>query len=399
MKNLLTFMLCLALSYPGHCQTKTLPKPSGKHSIGINYLHFTDDSRKELFDNTQKSYREITVKSWYPTDEKSNLEPYLSNVEFAIKYCQFPEIYRDLKTNSSRDVPVSSKEKEYPILLFSHGWGEHYSQNSILMEELASHGYIIFSIAHHFECRYSAYPDGQVIHPDIKSLRFQKILRELQNPKSMKLIHKMYNASNDKERMQVFLETSSTLPTLLKESPQYWAEDLSFFLDRLKDINRENKIFKGKLNLDKIGVFGMSMGGIASGEICLSDKRVKACINIDGGLYASALDRTIQTPFLFLNSKRFLGYGQLFTSKSITDCYSLSVKNSDHYNFTDYSIYPSPLVMPLIGTIDGNRIIEIMNVMVLAFFDKYLKENKDIDLIRLAKEFSEIVLVTNIDIN
>lgn len=395
MKNLLTFLLFFVLSYPCHSQTSTLPRPSGKHSIGINYLHFTDNSRKELFDNSQKSYREITVKSWYPADEKSNLEPYLPNAEFAIKYCQFPEIYRDLKTNSSRDVPVSSKEKEYPVLLFSHGWGEHYSQNSILMEELASHGYIIFSIAHHFECRYSAYPDGRVIHLDINSLRFQKIWREQQNPKSMELIHKMYNASNDKERIQVFLETSSTLPTLLKESPQYWAEDLSFFLDRLKDINRENKIFKDKLNLDKIGVFGMSMGGIASSEICITDKRVKACINIDGGLYASALDRTIQTPFLFLNSKRFLGYGQLFTSKSIKDCYSLSVKNSDHYNFTDYSIYPSPLIMPFIGTIDGNRIIEIMNVMVLAFFDKYLKEKKDVDLIKQAKEFSEIVLVTN----
>jgi len=371
--------------------------PSGKHSISINYLHFTDNSRKELFDNTNENNREITVKAWYPADENSNREPYLLDAEFAIKYCMFPVIFKDLTTNSSRDLPVSSDKKQYPVLIFSHGWGEHYSQNSILMEELASHGYIIFSIAHHYECRYSAYPDGRIIHIEVKSLRFQKIMHEQQNPKAMELIHKMYNAGSDEERMQVFLETSNTLPTLLKESPKYWAEDISFFIDQLKEINGENKIFKDRLDLDKIGVFGMSMGGIASSEICVTDKRVKACINIDGGLYASVLDSTIHVPCMFLNGKRFLGYGDLFTSKSLEDCYSLSVRNADHYNFTDYSIYPSPLVQSLIGAIDGNKIIEITNVMVLTFFDKYLKVSKDVDLIKKAKKYSEIEIVTNID--
>ncbi|MCK4836351.1 MAG: hypothetical protein KAT17_06925 [Candidatus Aminicenantes bacterium] len=250
MKSLLTLVLCFVLCCSGLSQTNTLPRPSGKYSIGITYLNFTDDSRKELFDNSQKKNREITVKVWYPSDKKSNPEPYFLNAQFAIKYCQFPEIYRDLKTNSGRDLLVSSKEKKYPILIFSHGWGEHYSQNSILMEELASHGYIIFSIAHHYECKFSTYPDGRVIHIDMKSTRFQKIWWEQQNPEAMKLLYKIYNAKNDKERLLVFRETSNTIPTLLKESPKYWAEDISFFLDQLGDINRENKIFKAKLNLD-----------------------------------------------------------------------------------------------------------------------------------------------------
>ncbi|MCP4259415.1 MAG: hypothetical protein GY774_18195, partial [Planctomycetes bacterium] len=116
----------------------------------------------------------------------------------------------------------------------------------------------------------------------------------------------------------------------------------------------------------------------------------------DGGLFGSTSNNKIQIPFMFLNSKRFLGYGNLFTSKSTMDCYSLSVKNSDHYNFTDYSSYPVPFAAPLMGTIDGNKIIEIINVSVLAFFDKYLKEIEDIDLVQKAKEYSEIEIVTNI---
>ena len=146
MRNLLTFMLLLASVGSGFSQTNTLPKPSGEYATSVTYLHFTDAGRKELFDNTGESDREITVKVWYPTDEKNGFEPYLLNADFAIKYCMFPELFRNLMTNSGRDLPVSNHEKIYPVLIFSHGWGEYFSQNSVLMEELASHGYIIFSI-------------------------------------------------------------------------------------------------------------------------------------------------------------------------------------------------------------------------------------------------------------
>jgi hypothetical protein len=400
MKNLLIIILCIIIlglffTFSVPRKNSTLPKPTGKHSVGITFLNFTDDSRKELFDNHKKKNREITVKAWYPTDTKTEPAPYFLNAEFAIKKCMFTEIFRDLKTNAGRDVPLFTQIKRYPVLIFSHGWGEHFSQNSILMEELASHGYIIFSIAYHFECRYSEYPDGRSIQIDYSSLRFRKIWKEQQNPKSMKLLHKMYKAANDEERKQVFLETSSTLPTLLKESPKYWAEDISFFLDQLKVINGENKIFKGRLDPERIGVFGMSMGGIASTEISMSDKRIKACINIDGGLYGSALEKTIQIPFMFLNSKRFLGYGRIFTGRSKKDCYSLSIRNSDHYNLTDYSLYPIPMVKSLLGEIEGKKPIEIMNVMVLAFFDKYLNSKQNIDLIKKAKEYPEIEVVSH----
>lgn len=396
MKILLTNLMCLFMSYSCQIQTNTLPSPSGNYKVSIHYVHFTDESRIELFDNDLDSKREITAKVWYPTDKKSACEPYVRNADFAIKYCMLPEIFRDLRTNSGRDLPVSSKEKKYPVLLFSHGWGEHYSQNSILMEELASHGYIVFSIAHHFECRFSSYPDGRVIHLDVTSRRFQKIWREMQNPQAQELImHKVFEAGNDQERRQVLEEMVKACPSGLTESPKYWAEDIAFFLDQLTILNKQSRIFKKKLDLDHIGVLGMSMGGIASGEIGLADKRVKAGVNIDGGLSGSLLDKKLHIPFLFMNSSRFLGYGHLFTRKSSVDCYSLSVKGSGHYNFSDYSIYPAPLVAPLLGTIDGNQTIKIMNVVVLAFFDKYLKGKKDIEILKLAEEFPEIESVKN----
>jgi hypothetical protein len=395
-----TFILLLLSSFfvTGQSQTESLPKPTGKYFVGVTYLSFVDCNRKELFDNNQEKNREITVKAWYPSDIKSDFEPYLLNSEseFAIKYLQFPEIFRTLKTNSSRDVPLSSKESKYPILIFSHGWGEHYSQNSVLMEELASHGYIVFSISHHYECKFTSFPDGRFIYIDMNSQRLQKIMGEMTNPRALEVIQKFSSASNDEERLQVFADMEKVLPTGLTESSKYWAEDISFFIDQLNGLNNENKFFKNKLNLDGIGVFGMSLGGFASNEASMLDNRVKACVSMDGGFHGLISKSEIKKPTMFLNSKRYLGYGNIFTNRSKMDCYSLTVKNSDHFNFSDYSIYPVPAAKPLLGSIEGGKVIEIMNIMVLNFFDKYLKEKHNIDLIKKAELFSEIELATNI---
>jgi len=393
---LVVVIVIIVLSDSVWGQTNSLPKPNGKYFVGVTYLSLTDEKRTELFDNDQKNKREITVKIWYPSDEKSNPEPYLRNIEFAIKHCQFSEAFRNLTTNSALNLPVSMKSEKYPLLLFSHGWGEHYAQNTILMEELASHGYIVFSIAHHYECKYSEYPDGKISYIEPSSFRFQKIMGEQQNPKAMELYKKMFEATNNDERIQVFLETKNIMPTLLKESPKYWAEDLSFFLDQIKDINESNGILKGKLDINRIGVLGMSMGGIATSELCLYDQRVKAGLSMDGGLFGSLLEGKLNVPFMFLNSKRFTGYGDLFKEKSNKDCYSFTIKNADHYNFSDYSLYPSPHISFLLGTIDGKIALDITNVLVLSFFEKYLNPEKEIDLLSEASKFTEIEIASNL---
>ena len=395
----ISIIILLSSSYAAlYCQTETLPMPTGEYLVGVTYLSFVDHDRKELFDNNQEKDREITVKTWYPSDIKSDFEPYIlkSESEFATEYLQFPEIYKYLITNSSRDIPLSSKERKYTVLIFSHGLGEHYSQNSVLMEELASHGYIVFSISHHYECKFSSYPDGRFIYIDMNSQRLQKIMSEMANPKALELLQKLSSANNDEERIQIFTDMGKLLPITLSESPKYWAEDISFFIDQLVGLNNENKFFKNKLNLNRLGVFGMSMGSLASIEVSISDIRIKACVSLDGGLNDLILRSEIKTPIMFLNSNKYLGYGNIFTNRSKMDCYSFTVKNSDHYNFSDYSIYPVPSVIPLLGSIDGEKVIKIMNIMVLNFFDKYLRRKQNIDLISQAKSFSEIEIVTNL---
>ncbi len=355
-----------------------LPAPSGKYPTGVRYISLTDSSRKELFDNDQASFRELTIKIWYPAGKKSKPELFLEDPDRIINQFGFSDIYRNLQTNSSRGVKVSADKKRYPVLIYSHGWGEYYSQNTILMEELASHGYIVFSIAHHYECKFSFYPDGRFITTDNNSNRFRNIMNEQMNPAAMELFKKMATVNDDYNREKIFEESCDLMPALLRESPLYWAEDIKFLINELLKINKSDDLFMSKLDLDRIGVFGMSMGGIATNEVCLADKRVKAGINIDGGLYGSVLKKDIITPFLYINSQRYSGYGNLFNSRVANESYSVTILNSDHYNFSDYALFPLNN-QSQIGTIDPRKPIEYMNRLIVMFFNKYLLNRREKD--------------------
>jgi hypothetical protein len=394
MKTIKLFLLLVFVSPSLFGQINQLARPSGDSPVGIEYLSFTDFKRKELFDDSQKSYRDITVKVWYPADIISNYEPYLENVDFVINNFQFSETYRTLKTFASKEVPVSKAEKIFPVLIFSHGWGEHFSQNSILMAELASHGYIVFSVAHHFECKFTFYPDGRILTLNTSAERFKKLMKEQQNPDAFVIFQKMSAAKTNDERLSIFAESNKIMPTLLKESPSYWAEDIKFLIDQLVNINKSDLILKDKIDLNNIGIFGMSMGGIATNEICLTDNRVKAGVNIDGGLNGTLAEKVMNVPFLFISSQRYLGYGDLFSGRSDGPCYSVAVPESDHYNFTDYALFPNPSTS-LLGSINPKIPIEIMNTYILAFFDKYLKQKDNISLYDIAQKYN-VEFFTNV---
>ena len=66
MIKLVISLLLLGLLNFVQGQTTTLPEPTGDYLTGVVHLNFVDESRKELFDGSGQSYREINVKVWYP---------------------------------------------------------------------------------------------------------------------------------------------------------------------------------------------------------------------------------------------------------------------------------------------------------------------------------------------
>ena len=74
-----------------------------------------------------------------------------------------------------------------------------------------------------------------------------------------------------------------------------WADDASFMLNKLERLNENDSHFlSGKLNLDKIGALGMSFGVAATAQHIIQDERVKARINMDGGIQGDLIDTPIE---------------------------------------------------------------------------------------------------------
>ncbi len=323
-----------------------LPEPTGEYNVGTINFELTDSSRGETFTQDPDDFRRILIQAWYPTDDVTGMVPipYIeAPAEFSTAVEQsfgFPSIivshFPLVKTHSYRDAPLSDTESEYPVLIFSHGYGGFVFQNTILMEELASHGYIIFSISHTYESASTVFLDGSVAYEATDETLFQ-----------------------------------------LDNSLDIWAEDSMFLIDQLEILANDNipQEFWTHLDLDTIGAFGHSFGGTTAEELCLIDPRVDVGISFDSPHYGNPLDLNMTKPLMMI-------FGPDYGNPEMDDtvfqraentCYGLFVNGTRHYNFADVVIWTSLLKsFGLLGSIDGYRMLNIMNDYVLSFFDQEL---------------------------
>ena len=366
-------------------EAPTLPEPTGPYAVGTVRLLFTDTTRPEIFTDDPDDHREVTVRAWYPANPAPEVPPapYYEEAGDITRIFNYPAYLTDLTTHSYPNVPIADTEDTYPVILFNHGWGEHAVQNTVLMEELASHGYVVLSLAHHYEAKFWTYPDGHVGYLNMGSSRFQSLLREQSSPDAMRLLQESFEAREVAAQESLFHLMLATLPTLLGESPRHWAADISFVIDELDSLNRSDALFAGRLNLEKLGVMGMSMGGIAAGQVCLADGRIKAAINMDGGLLGDLADTVVTVPLMYIGSRRYIGYDEVFRAHASNDCYTLIIGEADHYDLTDFTLLHRGHMM--IGTVDGERMLKLLNEYTLAFFDFYLK-GIDSDILTGEKE-------------
>lgn len=366
----------------------SLPSPSGPYAVGTRYLHFSDESRPESFTQATDDVRQLAVQVWYPTDDREGAAaPYLRAAELL----PVPVWLKTLKTHAWLDAPVSRRGAPFPVVVFSHGWGEYAAQNTVLMEELASHGYAVFAISHPYESKLWFGPSGEPIGMDMQSAELQARLKEQSNPEALALLPKMQAASTDEEREAVLRRTTELLPKMLIDSSHLWSQDISFVIGEAVKLTAGEGPFAGRLDASRIGVVGVSLGGIAAGNVCLTDERCHAGVNLDGGTYAQ-LDATIARPFLFMSSERYRGYDEVFLSHTTGPSYAIVVGGSDHANYSDLCLLDPPRVM--IGDIEPARMLAIVNTYVLAFLDQHLKGESDLLLDGPSCEHTEVSITT-----
>jgi pimeloyl-ACP methyl ester carboxylesterase len=319
------------------------------------------------------------VQVWYPAakDSTGALAPYLSNLKLAgpafAEFLGMPDFVLNhvnlVQTHSIVDVPVALEGGPYPVLIFSHGWGGTRTQSTFLMEELASHGYVVAAIDHPYGALVTVYPDGRVV--------FQK--QDI-----------IGGQDSDEPSRRSAHELIST-----------WTGDVRFVLDQLEGMNvpSEESIFSEHLDFERIGFLGHSTGGGNAVQSCWVEPRCVAGLAMDAWVVPvsnEVVESQIDKPFMFLLSEDWGSEeNKAISDKLYTGLgdagYRLTIAGTRHYDFSDL-----PLLSPLSpwfglkGPIDGRRVLEIISRYSVAFFDMHLKGERNDLLVGPAKEYPEV---------
>lgn len=233
--------------------------------------------------------------------------------------------------------PIVQPDDDLPTLIFSPGFGAVPSHYSTLLSQWAREGYLVIGIA----------------HP-----RFR-------NPDEMEL----YDASNAIARQLV-----RAVDHILREH------------------HRPGSPFS-RVDPERIGLVGHSVGGSASAQAAAWDSRVRAAMDLDGTIFGDVVHTGMSQPF-FLMRKRYSidpndppqffehrDQGDLHEDSVFahaTTMYWLTVDPMDHMAFTDADS-PWREQNPALeaGPADNDslsaaRIQEITTRFVLDFFGHYL---------------------------
>ena len=377
MRSLLLFFAALISSGCASIAKTTLPfnslpPPTGPFAVGASIETWSDKSRSETFTDDPDDYRRIAVQYWYPIDEsdagitsKYIDQPALKMRAFA-KNMGLPKWLvghiQDLETNSTLNAPLRPSKHDYPVVVFSHGLGGMKTQNSILAEELASHGYLVVSADHAFDAFLTVFDDGSVAD---------------------------YRSGSDG----------------INTEEEFWAAhgpklaaragDIRFMLNRIAEQQTPSKeglvsdAVWQRADLSRVGIFGHSFGGATSIMASDQDPRVLAAVALDGWMVPiprEVIMRGTDKPFLYLGQEQWddpLNYKKLekFMTNSDGDVRSEFLPNTKHMDFADAPHLSSfAKRIGFAGSMPSDELRDKLNADILAFFAQHLNEPKSENL-------------------
>jgi hypothetical protein len=245
------------------------------------------------------------------------------------------------------------------------------------MEHLASHGFVVVSIGHPYESlRVNLSQAGTVLPPFITSwARFKSAMDWIENSSGSvnDARDKMKTARTREERAELMLAAIDGAS--VSDIVDKWASDSQFVLTHLASASGARHPFQRSIDFDRVSAMGMSVGGAVAVELCKSDDRIAAGINVDGLAYGSRSRDELCVPFMMLYSDDGVGVNDFLMLQSNADYYEYHVSNTRHADFTDLNIvWPIMRTYGQLGEIPGHRMNDILNQTTGAFMARYLTQ-------------------------
>lgn len=376
---------------------QAFPVPTGPHMIGTTSFIIEDESREESFTDFEGDFRKLLIKAWYPAAVTGEVrEPYIADYfrPLLLNKYKIPasEIEQFGLSHSYTDAPLNRAEDEYPVVIFVHGFGSTENDNVMIMEELASHGYIVYSINISYYSFFSVY-QGEFITDYRFSNGFTPEEQQQLNFEFTQMLSAVKAADSPAEKQRVMAEFDRTNRSVqvYGEVSRTWVADTLFFIKTLDEAAPGNSLLNSLRegsDRDNIGMLGYSFGGNTATLLCLlEDSPIKAGINMDGKVnppasqgYEKMQGFELERPFLLmsqdvgelsgvLHEPHFYGADEAV--------YKLTLKGTTHSNFSVLSYFPTLRSYGLTGTMSSTSYTEIMKGTMVPFFDTYLKGDEE----------------------
>lgn len=305
-------------------------KPTGTYQVAASAYTYIDTNRVEAYTNTGEN-RKLNVEFWYP----------------------------------------ENADGKYPLIVFSHGSLGIKTSNQTLYNELASHGYVVCSIDHTYQCFFTTDREGHTVLLDMGF--FNELMAEL--------------AKDDAQ--------------FSYQCYQKWMKlrmgDINFVIDKVLSESRNNNADKAYKLVDttKIGVMGHSLGGSSALGIGRTRNDISAVIALESPFMYDVLgvkdDKLIFTndkyPVPVLNVYSDDSYSHLgewpqyaenyaLLSNSNADAFNIHISGVGHLSLTDLSL-ESPMLADMVNghvsTTNTEYCLKTINKVCLEFLDCYLK--------------------------
>jgi dienelactone hydrolase len=381
--------------------TPTLPKPTGPYAIGHTTLHLIDDDRRDPWmpDRERELMATVTYPArhaeryprsrWFSPAEAESLEESLAAppTNIAPGSVDLRRARAHSRAGAPAARPPGRRARGWPVVLFSPGFGASREENTALIEDLASRGYVVVSFDHTYETAVVEFPDG----------RTARQVAEIQ--------------SSDPK----------VLSAVFKRAIDARVADTRLVLARLAELDRGRnpdtdrrrlpRGLRGALDLRHLGMFGYSYGGYTAGETMVGDRRIDAGVNLDGAmahgfgisedwpyLPGEVVTRGLDRPFMLFGNARHnhaISEGFPAGDPSWRDFWSnqrgwkldITLRQSEHGSFSDLQVggpqiaralgLPLATFEPSIGTIDPDRSIAAQRAYLAAFFNIHLRHRDD----------------------